>query len=474
MDVLNLIEAKSFGQVIQEFDSGRFISNEKICNSINSLKKETIGEGVYGKIYKVDIGNKQYAIKQIRVDDFKNFRNTSINDIAKTLNINSNILSYLNEGNTKIIAVPQFMMKCLVTKDNRITYGNRGLDVTGVSLDKGDYVCDTITTEYLIGHFLADLRRKGKSPHFIDVFDIITCNNFVGKCLLCKKGEENICPTCTKMLLEGYNICPTCFNKLNDYGECLCINKQLQNKKIPIESLKQIYAKDLEETNRINKTNNVHDNIVYTFMEYIKIIPLRDLPNTDEYIGIFVSMFHSLHLMQKYKIIHNDLHTKNIFIELITDTTMYNEKRLIDYDYFEYKYDNKSLYIPRPSYITRIGDFGYSCKFSSPKILNKDIVNYEFDDIPPFYSVCYDYIVYLDFFMDEVNSKLAKKLIEYSLHISYDEFRETISSKEYPGRIRPKYLKHFTKTPADMLDFVCFDVLRKKPLGNILLIATDE
>lgn len=101
-------------------------------------------------------------------------------------------------------------------------------------------------------------------------------------------------------------------------------------------------------------------------------------------------------LSRSYQIVHGDLHDDNIF--LVHDPDMeWNGKRITDYDYYEYKIDGKSIYIPGIPLIVKIGDFGLAVKYSAPMVGNKTTMENGYDQydgggpwLPNFFTPAYD------------------------------------------------------------------------------------
>ena len=103
----------------------------------------------------------------------------------------------------------------------------------------------------------------------------------------------------------------------------------------------------------------------------------RPLPsNSQKYQNAcLIQVLHSIALYQQEGVSHNDLHGGNILLEQVLLSTRWKDHQLIDYDYFQYKLKGrKSLYVPFVPFVSKIIDFGLSCKYASPLILNKRIM----------------------------------------------------------------------------------------------------
>lgn len=91
--------------------------------------------------------------------------------------------------------------------------------------------------------------------------------------------------------------------------------------------------------------------------------------------SITIQLLHAISVYQKLKIVHNDLSVDNVFLEKVTDKTVFNKQTLIDADYFSYKVGRKIIYIPKCPVIVKIGDWGLAAKYSSPYIIPADVID---------------------------------------------------------------------------------------------------
>jgi serine/threonine protein kinase len=108
--------------------------------------------------------------------------------------------------------------------------------------------------------------------------------------------------------------------------------------------------------------------------------------------NLLVQVLHAIALFQQLEIVHNDLHIGNIFLEYVNqDGPMWRGERVFDADYFEYKIDGTSLYLPACPLIAKIGDWGLSAKYSKPKIADPWMMSNGFEGkYPNFFSAAYD------------------------------------------------------------------------------------
>ncbi len=149
----------------------------------------------------------------------------------------------------------------------------------------------------------------------------------------------------------------------NSFSTCLTVHKKQKRRKKqstnapPLISIQEFFVMDRVEGHPLSK----------------KLLrgagPYKDLD------VCLVQVLHSIALYQQKQISHNDLHSENILIEQILLNTKWNRQELINYAYFQYDLgDSTSLYTPFVPFLIKIIDFGLSCKYSAPPILNRRII----------------------------------------------------------------------------------------------------
>lgn len=143
-------------------------------------------------------------------------------------------------------------------------------------------------------------------------------------------------------------------------------------------------------------------------------------PNFDSsvvYDGIYIQTMFAIATYQLiYNISHNDLHDDNVFVEFVTDKTMYDGKFLIDADWYHYSFQGNDIYVPAIPVIVKIGDYGLSVKYSDPIIGNKTVFETGYDQydyigpwIPNKYIPQYDSL-----FFTSAYTQLATRDLTYS------------------------------------------------------------
>jgi serine/threonine protein kinase len=210
------------------------------------------------------------------------------------------------------------------------------------TVSKGDIVCDDVYTEYLIALLAGKIARSGKSANFFDTFYFATCDD--------KKKQAHY--TFMEMIDTSLRATLPCVS---------------------------------EKTYKKRQKGSMYPEV----MDYI-----------------LVQTLHSIGVLQSwYKIVHGDLHTGNIFLEIVTPETTFGGKKLLEVDYYEYRINGKSIYIPGGKacpFIVKIGDWGLASKFSKPQIFNKLVIKdgYTAPDgtklIPNFYTPAYDVVYTVD------------------------------------------------------------------------------
>nr|QBK92458.1 MAG: protein kinase [Pithovirus LCPAC401] len=195
--------------------------------------------------------------------------------------------------------------------------------------------------------------------------------------------------------------------------------------------------------------------------------------------SILIQVFHAIACYQEnYAISHNDLHDGNLF---------YTEYvGLEKTTHLAFVLDDVVLYIPKPKYIIKIGDFGLSCKYSDFMIFNYDIVNNGFP-IPVNYSEFYDLGTFIMAMLYLTSIPLLLKCITYILQDDIgpeSKYSNFIRDGKHPlskyfDEKHKRPLLHMLNEPplSDMsayklLRSPVFNRFRNKPKGNIVVVAT--
>lgn len=175
--------------------------------------------------------------------------------------------------------------------------------------------------------------------------------------------------------------------------------------------------------------------------------------------NLLFQTLHAVTVFQKLKINHNDLHEGNIFIQKIEADTRHNGQKLIDADYFHYRLGKTDYYLPYIPVLVKIADWGRAMKWSEPYVLNEDIHSI----IPHKYVPESDSYMVMNAFTRLFDDRIARP---YGL--------EEYESKEYAGRILPKFLPKIQK-PKYLAENIIkdnFKMWTKKPTsGKIVMLG---
>lgn len=93
---------------------------------------------------------------------------------------------------------------------------------------------------------------------------------------------------------------------------------------------------------------------------------LEEIIESDPKIGarevaaLYFQIIFTLHMLQETcQLKHHDLHTDNVFVNVIDDKMVWKGQKLKDATHFSYRLDDSTVvYLPNTGYIVKIGDFG--------------------------------------------------------------------------------------------------------------------
>ncbi len=224
----------------------------------------------------------------------------------------------------------------------------------------------------------------------------------------------------------------------------------------------------------------------YIFMDKIDM-SLNQIPR--KYAGgtmasiLLIQIIHAIATYQHhYKISHNDLHDGNVFIEYVTPSTKFNGETLYDADWYHYHISGTDIYIPAIPYIAKIGDFGFSVKWSSPIVGNKMSIKTGINQYdghgplcPNWYSKSYDMLHITHFFYkSNPKNSFIRKLY---MRIGFEPLLEEKIIRPKIERPQMKPLESLAlrgATPKDILTNkeLLGDCFNKPPSGKIVTLGT--
>jgi len=398
---------------------------------------DVLGAGAEGTVYEVVSSDKKLipefvakgaaADYELAMDEAQGPVDDAADQVDAQHDIPKNVLKAFNKNHkeTKKRVIPTFAIRCITKTPTRYRRVVEPHD--NIVYPAGSYICENHAfSEYLIGLLMGQLAKSGKSMNFIRMDAMVTCAD-------------------------------------------------------PVDD------------------PEVHAPMTYTFMERIsgsvKSLASDEGLTEEELRSIVIQTLHAIVVYQReYKVMHNDLHPGNVMYVKVTEETMWNDKRLMDYDYIQYDIRDLSdgsvdtFYLPRPAYIVKIGDFGFSCKYSSPVVAAKRVFNdgistpsYVGPWMPNFYNAAYDPLYTLSAFLSyNSEDNFIINLIFYLL--GYPKKNGDYTYADYQGiekeffddsANRPFVNKLTERNIADALNDAYFmEEYFLRPEGSILLIGT--
>ena len=385
--ILDTIQMK--GSLVQQL----ILDNPNVCPEFKTtiIKGSMLGSGNYGVVNNVDISKNPKLQKNI---SFPGLSNT--NYVIKTImsdDISNIELIRPMTVNDAINYVIQTQYPNLIF-EIQLAYngGDKDKIVKFIKIVKSAKDC-------LISNSIEFIKNDGS----VDVIEVDADNYICSNNVYSEYMIGVLCSSLSEYLNNSRGFGCRNFVFVTDFATCTSNNKFLQ----------------------------------YVFMEKID----RDLDYimTHGYDDIYTpsilfQCFFAIYTYEfMYQMNHNDLHFGNIFIRILPNIK-----------YLCYKFKQNTYYIPT-KYLVKIGDYGLSCKYSEPMILNKEIMDNEITDvIPNFYNTCYDVMCLLLSMVDY--SKYIKNLLNHEL----GDISQFPIQQDYP---RPKLdrLDFFEQVNADNL-----------------------
>ncbi len=241
----------------------------------------------------------------------------------------------------------------------------------------------------------------------------------------------------------------------------------------------------------------------YTFMEQIDRTyshVLRAKYDAKVFDHILIQVLFAIAFYQHNgNIVHGDLHSSNVFlikrVMPIHKDLEFGGVKLADIDYFEYKINDRLIYLPGPKtdfdasqFIVKIGDWGTSVKFSPPLIGDIDVFEKQYTyPKPNWYNRAYDVLtVVRSAYIDRSTpTKLMKKILLWTENEKYTgiassddaiiqrQLYKTAISKDFSHFINIKLLEsNYSHVNPDAIllndDFMA-DYLKVPPAGSTIV-----
>jgi hypothetical protein len=343
-----------------------------------------LGQGNWGAVFEIDFpgkGKHKYVVKAAadRVLVYYPPPNKNFLSLQKQFNIKAEKIINFNNLNLKPtdnlpsrgMYIPTFLESCSLSKaKSYLRFDMRGETV----FNPKDSLCKMVNSEFALSVLMGDIYNKNKCIHFLNTFYFATC------------------PTPGTSMVAQYT-----FMEKIDF------------------SMRRRLGCIMEKPRDVAK----YKSPTYT----------EDCVNS-----IVVQILYSIYAYQKlYKIVHGDLHDDNVFLEFVTSDTRWMDSSVLDADYYRYKIkvvneeESSSTTILHVKggrecpYIVKIGDWGMACKYSSPKICNKEVIETGYDNedgdgpwLPNFYHEAYDVLFIMSIlYRLNPNNKFIKRIVGF-------------------------------------------------------------
>ncbi len=236
----------------------------------------------------------------------------------------------------------------------------------------------------------------------------------------------------------------------------------------------------------------------YTFMEQIDktFEYVLDAKRYDEkmYDHILVQALFSIAFYQHNgNIVHNDLHSGNVFLLKEIKNLKFNGVTFDKADYLEYLIRGRAIYLPGPKtdkiasqFIVKIGDWGQSVKYGAPILGDKSIIDNAFQEPKPnWYNKSYDVLTLLRHSYSNCRkpTEFMKKILLWTEKEKYvgnsmddvliKERIEDTSYGQYSHFVRAELLEsnYAHVNPDDILldDDLMADYLKVPPKGSVII-----
>ena len=491
-------------EILDTIDSGGEIvellglPRENKCALIGSEIKLTklLGQGVYGKVFAIEfsgMGEKLYVVKKSqltlqifsgtlkKVDKYLEELETDWNGVRRW-QPEEYIEAWENASRYDKVSIVIPPEMCII--ENEKIYPA----IPPVILSN-DPITEKSSLKYIVSKPSGKYEGSVNKNYFYQnktITDIIIPKNSY----LCADNgfsELVIAVYAGKLYRDG-----KCINFFNTYTMFTCVTPQ-------------------EDETSLDSEDDFKSYTQYTFMDKIdgELRKYRSCVTWDKYVdeaerispdiinGVYIQTLFAIAAYQHYySISHNDLHSNNVFVEFVTDKTMYDGKYVKDYDYFHYSIDYggkvRNIYVPAIPLLVKIGDYGLSIKYTKPIVGPLDVFNDGMDTndgtgawTPNVFMPQYDSLyfttdcvmLFVKYSMASNATRLVSDCVEYMCDIKLnvnEPIHQQLINEGYikPSNVRPVLNKLVqVKNAIQILMNPVSDHYGMKPKGNILTVG---
>jgi serine/threonine protein kinase len=360
----------------------RYLAREnEVCPLLGNEVKinRELGKGAFGTVFDITFegqGTNKYAMKKV-LPPVKPILYVPIRDprtkwadVASEHNVPLDTLQNFNNVKPRyrgtyvqgldFVMIPEFLKPC---KEGGESYPRVDDPTRYTVTTPGSAICNAEYSEYLLALLTGNFYRNGICANFIDAFYFATCDE--------PDQKERI---------KQY----TFMEQISGSIRASRPDDEDRKNAITAAAKAEIAAKDV-----------IADAKEAEIVKYTGCLTIQ-------------TIFALAVAQAKLRLVHGDLHDGNVFIKKIDRNTTWKGQTLHDADYFEYNLYGRSIYVPSCPYLVKIGDYGLSCKYTNPMILNSAVMETGMDEgptsegepgegpiIPNFFSSSYDVMFYV-------------------------------------------------------------------------------
>ena len=427
---------------LQIYNEGRSIveklsKNSPICKAIGPGKTiqfgTELGSGTYGTVYDALFADnptgREYVVKRVLADLDRETYYGSRTTLEKLAHLHPDVsrelFISLNGGNPKKV-INEFSIYTIPSYaiDCMTTiphqFTNDADPSKVVIVPPKSYLCEGSYIELLNGLLVAQLRDV--TPHIVDMADMITCTTGV----------------------------------------------------VPVQKVyRYIFMEKLGKT--------MYDEI-YQAPKQPKQLYMIQHP---EYLTSYlVQILVAITLIQeRYQMVHGDSHLNNILMAPIVKGMLWQGIDLSTVAYFHYRLGGEDLYLPATPSLAKLADYGLTCKYSEPMVLEKNVTETgaaQYNNttktkvpwIPNFFSESYDLLFTLSNFYPYLMTPDVIQCLAWIMGTLPNAINAAIPTYIDLTSRRPVLPNLPVMGPREfLLSCPAFDKYRKKPSGVSVLMT---